>query len=240
MPTSADSGHAINVSNFRSLILSCTYFGATYNPVLALIKLVAMNTLASAAEAALNDLRTAVGVYTTQVAQRAAAFAPLNALITRVVNAFEVSGASQELIEAVRALGQQVKGKRVNPKATAEPSAKNIAAVQGSYVARANALAELIALLLANQTLYNPSENGLKLVDLQALLLTLTSENADVENAIKALELARAARNEALYHPETGVVAVALLCKKYVRSVYGATSPQAKQVGAIKFTWPTK
>lgn len=235
MPTNADSGHEINVSNFRSLILSCTYFGATYNPVLAAIKVPAMNTLASEAEAALNDLRIALGVYTTKVAGRETAFEPLNALITRVVNAFEVSGASPALIEAVRSLGQQVKGKRVNPAPTPEPSAKNIAAVQGSYVARANALADLIALLEANATIYNPSETALKTATLTTLMLALKSENSDVENAIKALELARAARNEVLYHPETGVVAVALLAKKYVRSVYGATSPEAKQVGAIRF-----
>ena len=61
-----------------------------------------------------------------------------------------------------------------------------------------------------------------------------------MENTIKALELARTVRHEKLYHPETGVVAVALLCKKYVRSVYGAKSPQAAQVGGIKFTWPSK
>jgi hypothetical protein len=240
MPTNADSGHGINVSNFRSLILSCTYFGAAYNPVLATIKLVAMNALASAAEAALNDLRIAVGVYTTQVAQRATAFEPLNALITRVVNAFEVSGASPALIEAVRSLGKQVKGRRVNSAPTAEPSAKNIAAVQGSYVARANALAELIALLVTNAAIYNPGEAALKTDALTTLLLALQSENSDVENAIKALEMARMARNEVLYHPETGVVAVALLAKKYVRSVFGARSPEALQVGAIVFTWPSK
>ena len=241
MPTSADSGHVINVSNFRSLISSCTYFGATYNPVLDAIKLTNMNALASEAEAALQDLRIALGVYRTKVADRETAFEPLNKLITRVVNAFEVSGASEALIESVRALGKQVKGQRVKPKANDdEPSDKDIAAVQGSYVARADALAELIALLDANKTIYKPTENALKILELQALLLTLTSQNSDVENAIQPVTNARAVRNEKLYDPQTGVVAVALLAKKYVRSVYGARSPQALQVGAVKFTKPRK
>lgn len=111
---------------------------------------------------------------------------------------------------------------------------------QGSYVARANALADLVALLNANATLYVPGENELKIAQLQTLLLALKSQNSDVENAIQPLELARTARNETLYHPQTGLVAVALLAKKYVRSVYGARSPQALQVGAVQFTKPRK
>jgi hypothetical protein len=47
-------------------------------------------------------------------------------------------------------------------------------------------------------------------------------------------------RNSILYASVSGLVDVALDVKKYVKSVYGASSPQYKQVSKIEFKNRTK
>ena len=72
--------------------------------------------------------------------------------------------------------------------------------------------------LLASQTGYTPNETDLKVT-------TLTP-----------LSNARIARNTLLYATWTGLVDLAGEVKSYVKSVFGGTSPQYKQVSGLKFT----
>lgn len=49
------------------------------------------------------------------------------------------------------------------------------------------------------------------------------------------LSNARLNRNVILYKPDTGVVVVAIAVKTYIKAVFGATSPQYKQVSGVEF-----
>jgi hypothetical protein len=46
---------------------------------------------------------------------------------------------------------------------------------------------------------------------------------------------ARQVRDSILFAPETGMIDTALLVKEYVKSVFGAASPQYKEVNHLKF-----
>ena len=46
----------------------------------------------------------------------------------------------------------------------------------------------------------------------------------------------RIARDKVLYAEGTGLCDIALDIKNYVKSVFGATSPQFKQVSEVRFT----
>lgn len=45
-------------------------------------------------------------------------------------------------------------------------------------------------------------------------------------------------RDDAMYADETGLVDLAGLVKKYVKSLYGADSPQFQQISGLEFTRP--
>ena len=92
-------------------------------------------------------------------------------------------------------------------------------------------------MLLADAT-YQPNEDDLKLTALQAYYAELNSKNADVRNAKSPLDIARAERDEVLYHPETGLVTIALMVKDYVLSAFGFKSSQYAQVKGLRFTRP--
>ena len=63
----------------------------------------------------------------------------------------------------------------------------------------------------------------------------MTTANTDVVDMAVPLSNSRIARNDVLYTDDTGICDVAALVKKYVKSVYGATSPQYAQVSGLEF-----
>jgi len=58
-----------------------------------------------------------------------------------------------------------------------------------------------------------------------------------VSIAATDLANARIARNHLLYDRQTGMVAIANEVKKYIKSVFGASSPEYRQASAIKFVY---
>ena len=64
----------------------------------------------------------------------------------------------------------------------------------------------------------------------------MSTKNTAVINATTDLSNARINRNKVLYFKSTGLYDIAQEVKKYVKSVFGASSPQYKQVSKIKFT----
>lgn len=59
--------------------------------------------------------------------------------------------------------------------------------------------------------------------------------NANVVNTTTALSNARITRNDIMYKETTCLVDVALDTKSYIKSGYGASSPQDKQVSKLEF-----
>jgi len=94
--------------------------------------------------------------------------------------------------------------------------------------------------LIISEPTYAPNEVDLQVVSLTNFHNNLKTTNTAVINATTAISNARIARNNILYADKTGLYDIAQEVKKYVKSVFGATSPQYKQVSKIKFTKPRK
>ena len=104
-----------------------------------------------------------------------------------------------------------------------------------SFVSRIDNLDKLIK-LLTSVTAYAPNEADLKVTALTTLLTDLKAKNTAVITAEAPLTNARIARNDVLYKPGTGVVDTSVDVKTYVKSVFGATSPQYKTISGLTFT----
>jgi hypothetical protein len=89
---------------------------------------------------------------------------------------------------------------------------------------------------LTSETLYKPNEVELQVATLNTTLTDLKTKNKAVITAAAAASNARIARDKVLYTEGVGLYDVALAVKTYVKSLFGATSPQYKQVSGIKFT----
>ena len=253
MSSTSETGHAKNVANFEDLISFCTAYGATYNPVKATIKLAALNTLWTTAQGNIAAVVTASTAFINATNARQITFYPLKPLATRIINAFSATDATDEAIADTKTINRKIQGarkgdngKNLNPPATpspgnptlpAAPDHNQISVSQQSYDSLLENFKKLTS-LVASEASYKPNEVELKIATLSALAANLSAKNTSVINATTDISNARIARDKTLYASKTGLYDTAQEVKKYVKSVFGATSPQYKQVSRIKFTAP--
>lgn len=246
MASTSETGHAKNAANFEDLISFCTGYGAAYKPTKPSITMDALNTKRTDALNALAALNSSIPALTNAVNQREIAFNQLSKLVTRVTNAVAASDVPVQVIADVKSIAKKLQGRRASPKKETVPndpatpqneSSKSISAVQMSYDSQIENLNRLLELLMALPT-YKPNEPELSVAGLTGVLNNMKAANTAVINANTPVSNARIARNNILYAPETGLLAVAAGVKTYIKSVFGASSPQYKQVTKLKFTMP--
>jgi hypothetical protein len=246
MPSTSETGHAKNVANYEKLIADVTALGVTYNPSKANLKLTAMNSQLIAAKTAISTVNTAEAAYKNAVSARDVAFKPLDKLITRVSNALKASDTTLQVIADATTLVRKLQGRRSTPKMTeaekkaAEAEGKKVVEVsasQRSYDNRLDNLDRLIK-LLTSVPAYAPNEADLKVTALTTLYNDLKAKTSAVSAAEIPLNNNRINRNDLLYKPSAGVVDTSVDVKTYVKSVFGASSPQYKALSGLKFTSP--
>lgn len=244
MASTSETGHANNVANFENLIASTTAFGAAYNPSKNTLKPPALQALLQASKESLNVVNIAQSAYSNAVAARESSFRPVGKLITRVNNALKATDTTKQVDDSAQTIVRKLQGKRASAKLTdveikaleAEGKTVNqISAAQLGYDSRLENLNKFIT-LLSSVALYTPNEEELKIETLKTLHSNLKEKNIGVLIPTIQLSNARIARNEILYKPLTGLVDIAFDIKVYIKSVFGASSPQYKQISKLNFT----
>jgi len=243
MSNNPETGHAKNVSNFESLISFIKGHGDTYNPSKDSIKVNALETILTNAKNSIVDIDTALPVYTNAVSARESAFEPLGKLITRINNAIKATDTTENVDESVKTLVRKLQGTRATAKISDEEKQQlttegkevnQIPASQMGYDNRLENFYKLI-MLLSSIPEYAPNEEELKISTLTALYEDLKIKNMAVVNSTTPLSNARIARNDVMYKPLSGLVDCASDAKVYIKSVFGASSPQYKQVSRLEF-----
>jgi hypothetical protein len=219
----SESGHAKNVTNLQSLIAFATAYGASYNP--------SKNAFATATQASLGDVVTKNTAFNNKTNERAEAFSNLKPLATRVVNALQITDATSNKIDDAKGFNQKLQGPKSKKSETLTDSnaeaPKTISTSQQSFDQQIQHWAGLIS-VVQSETSYAPNETA-KQTD-------LTAKNNAVATAYTAISNSRIARNTLFYKEETGLLDIVADVKKYIKSIYGATSPQFAQVKGLKFT----
>lgn len=245
MASTSETGHAKNVANFESLISFCTGDGPAYNPTNANIKIPSMTALLTSSRSALQTVKTTKTTFDNASNSREIGFDPFKKLSTRIINALEATNAAKQTIDDAKTINRKIQGKRaggksdppappVIPDPAPSPEDNQISVSQQSFDSLIDNFSKLIVSVTA-EPLYAPNENDLKISALNTSLTNLKALNTAVINAATPYSNARIARNIILYQPGTGLVEVAGEAKKYVKSVFGATSPQYKQISALQF-----
>jgi len=243
MASTSETGHAKNVANLDELISFITGYGTAYNPSKATIKLPALQSLSTTAKAAIGAVNSANPAYRNAVSGREVAFEPLGKLTTRILNALKATDTSTQVDESAQTIVRKLQGRRATPKkseaeikalATEGKEVNEISTSQMSYDNRLDNFDKLIK-LLASVSLYAPNEAELKVTALTTLYNDLKAKNAAVIATSIPLSNARIARNDVLYKPNTGLVDIALDTKTYIKSLFGASSPQFKQISKLAF-----
>jgi hypothetical protein len=243
MTSTSETGHAKNVANFDQLIVFISGYGSVYNPSRPEIKLPALQTLASSARVSLSGINTALPMFGNAAAAREVKFASLSKLSTRIMNAVKSMATTTAVDDNVKTLVRKIQGVKATPKLTEEEKkalaaegkmAREISASQMSFDSRLENFDKLIQ-QLASIPEYAPNEPELQVSSLLALHKEMKNLNDAVVTATSALSNARIARNEILYKEISGLVDISVDVKTYIKSVFGASSPQYKQLSKLEF-----
>ena len=247
MKNNSETGHAKNVANFEDLISFCIGYGATYNPVNTNIKIPALQAKQTAALAAIQTVKSTKTAFDNSTNAREIVFASLKKLSTRIVNALEATTATTQTIDDAKTVNRKMQGKRAGSSAkltkapatgTPDPNVPvtptTISVSQQSFDSLIDNFTKLIQ-VVSSEPAYAPNETELKVVTLNTLLTNLKAANTSVINTTTTYSNGRISRDTILYAADTGLVDLALEVKKYVKSLYGATSPQYHQVSGLQF-----
>ena len=241
MSSQSEVGHAKNVANFADLIAYCTAYGATYNPSKTALQLASLNTLHTTAQTELANITTAKNAFDTVTGDRQIAFEPLKSLATKIINALSVTDATEQTLADAKTINNKLQGKRAGAKEASNPdngqpeTNNQVSVSRQSYDMLTENFSALID-LVSSVPSYTPNETDLSVASLATFRDNLQTANTNVTNAEVTYSNARISRNNTLYTKDTGLVDIAMDVKNYVKSIFGATSPQYKQVSGIKFT----
>lgn len=155
-------------------------------------------------------------------------------MVTRVINALIAQKAPDTVIKDAKTIARKLNGKRATDTKGDTIEDNTISVSQQSYDKLVDNFEELIV-LAQTETLYNPNEEGLKTIALQTILDELTTANTSVKNTYVPYSNAMIARNKELYEDKTGLVDLAQEVKSYVKSAFGASSPEYRQISGIEF-----
>ena len=240
-----ETGHAKNVANFEVEISYCSGYGAAYNPTKPSLSIASLNTLLTNAKSSLTALNAIIPPWTNAINARELAFDPLSKLVTRVIAALDASDVDELIVKDAKTIARKIQGRRAqpaqpdNPETPEDESLESISASQMSFDNRVENFESLIQLLAA-QPNYAPNETDLTVASLNTMLADLRQKNTDVIDTFTPVNNARIARDGILYADDSGLFDIAAEVKKYVKSVFGASSIEFKQISSLKFTKPKK
>ena len=247
MASTSETGHSKNVANMDALASYTLGYGPAYNPTKFTIKTDSLLGISSTAKKAIAEVNLSLPVYSNAVAERDVAFTPLSKLATRILNSLKATDASQQVIDNVKTLVRKIQGLRAIPKKTPdqkkalESAGKEVVEISASQMSFNNRIESFDKLINLLNTIpfYGPNESELTIESLTALSNRLKEKNSAVMAAVTPLSNARLARNNVLYKTDTGLVDTAMDAKFYIKSLFGATSPEYKQVSKLLFrTYP--
>ena len=243
MASTYETGCIQNVANFETLISYITAFGTDYNPSKNSLTIPELQKILSEAKVSLSTVNVAFSAHSNASAARESAFEPLSKLVTRANNALKATDTTTQVDDSAKTIVRKLQGTRASAKLTDEEkkaleaegkSSTQISSSQMSFDDRIENFDKFITLLSSIPN-YAPNEEDLKITSLSALRDDLRTKNTEVLPTEVQLSNARIARNEIQDKPLTGLVDIAFDAKVYIKSVYGATSPQYKQVSKLAF-----
>ena len=237
MASTSETGHAKNVANLQKLTEQINVY-TLYNPPVDNLKVANLQTLYATASAKLNEVEDKRNANKNAITLRQSAFENLKSTCTRIINQLDILGLSQGTIDQAKSLNRTIQGgqkKATTPPEEGKEATKTASTSRQSYTQQAENFGILLQ-LLATIPAYNPNEDDLKLANLNTYKETLMSATQSVDQTEAELNTKLIERDQILYADGTGLYTIVQNVKKYVKSLYGATSPEYANVSNIEFT----
>ncbi|WP_374439986.1 hypothetical protein [Epilithonimonas sp.] len=239
MSSNSEVGHAKNVANLQKLIEQVSVY-TLYNPPVKNLQISDLQSLYTTAVAKLAEVEEKRTANKNAITQRQITFEKLKPICTRIISLLDVLALPEGTLNHAKTLNRSIQGKSKKPKPAENPDSgqpatgSQISTSRQSYTQQAENFGILLQ-LLATIPSYKPNEDDLKLSSLTPYQASLVSATQPVDQTEAELNVRLIERNQILYAEETGLYIIAQNVKKYVKSIYGATSAEYAKVLSIKF-----
>ena len=237
MPSTSEVGHAKNVANLQKLTEQVTVY-TLYNPPVDYLKIANLQLLYTSANTKLTEVEDKRNANKNAITLRQSAFENLKSTCTRIINLLEILGLPQGTLDQAKSLNRLIQGgqkKTTTPLEEGGQPTNTVSTSRQSYTQQADNFGILLQLLATIPT-YTPNEDDLKLTNLTTYQASLMSATQSVDQTEAQLNAKLIERDQILYADGTGLYSIAQNVKKYVKSLYGATSPEYSNVSNIEFT----
>ncbi|RZJ47325.1 MAG: hypothetical protein EOO19_09500 [Chryseobacterium sp.] len=237
MSSTSEVGHAKNVANLQKITQQVTTY-SLYNPPVDNISLASLQVLYTIANAKLTEVGDKRNANKNAIVVRQSAFENLKSTCTSIMNLLEILGLPQGTLDQARSINRSIQGsskKTTTPPEEGKEAPKTASTSRQSFTQQAENFGLLVQ-LLATLPVYTPNEENLKLTNLTTYHASLLSATQTVDQTEAELNTKIIERDKILYADDTGLYTIAQNVKKYVKSLYGATSPEYTNVSEIEFT----
>jgi len=237
MSSTSEVGHAKNVANLQKITQQVTTY-SLYNPPVENITVANLQALYTTATAKLAEVEDKRNANKNAIIIRQTAFENLKSTCTKIVNLLEILGLPQGTLDQARSMNRAIQGsskKTTTPPEEGKETSKTASTSRQSFTQQAENFGILLQ-LLATIPGYTPNEEDLKLNNLTTYHASLMSSTQAVDQTEAELNTKLIERDKILYAEGAGLYTIAQNIKKYVKSLYGATSPEYTNVSAIEFT----
>ncbi|SUX45871.1 hypothetical protein [Chryseobacterium indoltheticum] len=240
MHSTSEVGHSRNVANLQKLTEQVTVY-TLYNPPVPNLTVANLQSLYSTATAKLSEVEDKRNAKKNAIAMRKTAFENLKPICTGIINRLEILGLLPDTLDQAKSLNYAIQGgnkKKTAPK-NSEDDQSSISSPISTSRQSFNQQAENFGILLQLlETIpnYSPEEDEVKLVNLKPYQESLVNTTQVIDQTEAEFNIKLIERDQVLYAEETGLYSIAQNVKKYVKSLYGATSPEYTTVSSITFT----
>ena len=237
MPSTSEVGHAKNVANLQKLTEQVSVY-TLYNPPVENLTVQNLTALYTSASTKLTEVEDKRNANKNAITLRQSAFENLKSTCTKIINHLEILGLPSGTIDQAKSLNRTIQGGQKKTETIVEEgkeAPKTASTSRQSYTQMADNFGILLQLLATILT-YNPNEEDLKLTNLTTYQESLMSATKTVDQTEAELNNKLIERDQILYADGTGLYSIAQNVKKYVKSLYGATSPEYTNVSSIEFT----
>ena len=236
-----ETGHYKNVANLNLLIGYITSYGATYTPTKASITLANLQALYNSGTNQIQEVQASKNNYSQKVDERQVAFQDIKKITTRLIANLSGTNVAPQIITDSKTIAAKIRATNTTKPKT---NTQNLDSINPTSTAHSNSRQSYDSIyenfkdltsLLETATGYDTNTPEFKLPALKIFSNTLKAANENTDTAIVEVANKRIERDNLLYAPITGLVDAALDTKKYIKGLYGATSPQYKIIEKIHF-----
>lgn len=240
----AESTDAKFLGNFRKEI---DVFKAdpNYKPSNPLLSVAVLEAQYAAALAAVEDIPVKLHPHKININKRQEIIAEAVARVRRSRSILKSSGATAKEVEDAMTIIRKVLGQRLKPAVQDNPNTPENEALQSHSAAQLSydSVTQNVRSLgeyLGNVNAYAPNEAEFKPGALTGLADQLQSSSDAVNASSVPVFNVRRVRDELLYTNPDAVYVTARAAKEYYKGLYGAGSPQFKQISGLEFKPPRK